>query len=796
MNRSGMKILVVDDDSGARETIKDILEEKGHEALTAESGKVALEILEKNRCDVVLLDLVMPETSGIEVLEKIKAKYERIDILIITGYAEVSSAIKAVNGGAFAYVPKPINVGLLDHYLEELADKRETERKLIESEMRYRTLFENSPEAIILLEDVIIDCNAETCRFLGYERDDIIGHRFLEFAPPTQPDGRSSEEVAWERIGAAFSKTAQAFEWMMEGKDGEIIDAEMSLKVFTVGSEQVLQVIMRDITKRKRAEKALTHRADFERLIARVSTYLLSLTPDELDLGIRYALEEIGKFSDVDRSYLFILSDDETRMDNTHEWCREGIDSQVEDLQGLRTEEYKWWMDKLNRHDVIYVPSVADLPPDASSEKKILQSQSIKSLIVVPLVYGKSLIGFLGFDSVQRAKIWEAEDITLLNIVGETIVNALKRKETEEALRESEEKYRYLAENAGDLIYTVDMGGNFTFMNKGVVVQSTGYTIDNILSMNIKDVLVEKSHRIASENLDKRRKKEGISPYEIQFIKKGGDTAFFEVNGSSVIHKDELIGVQGVARDITRRKALEGALRQQTRNANFYLDLMTHDITNFNQVILGYLDLLNTTDKLDDDRRKRYLHTIRYEFGKMISLIGNVKILSRIDDKEAKLSPINLVEVIKDAIENIEINEWTGDRRVNLKFTFDDKISYHCMADELAISIFTNLLNNAIKYTPSDDVKINIELEKDEGATKISITDRGVGISDEQKGEVFQRYMRVDEGIQGSGIGLSLVSELVKRYNGKVWIEDRVEGDYTKGARFVVRLPAMEGLKE
>ena len=667
MGEASIKVLIVDDAESTRETIKDVLIEKGYEVLTADGGGEALRILSMSDCDIVLLDLVMPEMDGIEVLGKIKAKHKRTEVIIITEYADVDAVIKAINSGAFACIQKPISFRLLEHYLEEIAAKR----KLIESEEKYRTLFESLPDAILLMTDTIIDCNAETCRFFGYEREDIIGHSFLEFAPPTQSDEKLSKEVAWERIDAAFSGIPQYFEWRIMRKDGVLIETEISLKALTLGGKQVLQAVLRDITRRKQVENALKHRAEFERLIALASRHIISLPPDELDIGINYVLEQIGEFSGVDRSYLFIFSEDMRAANNTHEWCSEGIEPQIERLQGIPLEDYTWWMDRLNRDEVIYIPSVDDLPPDAGSEKAILQSQSIKSLIVVPLVYGKSLIGFLGFDSVRRAKIWETEDITLLNIVGETIVNALKRKEAADALK------------------------------------------------------------------------------------------------------------------------------QQTRNAQFYLDLMVHDITNFNQVILGYIDLLNTVDELDAKKRRQYVNIIRSELGKIISLIDNVKILSRLEEERGKLSSINLVEVIKNVIEGIRIDDWTGDKRVDIKFELsDDRVAYHCMADDLVNSIFTNLIDNAIKHAPSKDVKIHIELEKGDGIIRTYITDWGVGIPDQQKKEIFQRYMRVDEGIQGSGIGLSLVCELVRSYNGKVWVEDRIEGDYTQGAKFVVELPAAEGAEE
>jgi len=785
---SEVTILVVDDADSTRETIKDVLEEKGYRVLTAEDGVEALRIIEEvGCCDIVLLDLVIPKMDGIEVLRRIKERNCEIEVIIITGFADLDSAIAAVNEGAFGYVQKPVDFRLLDRYIEELLEKQQMRRSLIESEERYRTLFESSPDGIFLLKDVIIECNSEMSRLLGHKMEDIIGRPLSEFAPQVQPGGESSEDVLRARIDAALSGTPQFFEWQVVRADGTVIDTEVTLKAVTIRGEQVIQGIMHDITARKKAEMTLKRRAEFESLIATLSTYFISLRSEEIDQGINCVLEHIGRFSGVDRSYLFLLSNDMKTMSNTHEWCAEGVEPQIKRLQNLPVDRYRWWMEQLKRFGAIHLPSLDYLPPGARAEREILESQSIKSLLVLPLVYEKSIAGFIGFDSVKEEKRWDEEGITLLKIIGEMVVNALKRREAENALRASEEKYRYLAENAGDVIFTVDREGNFTFVTKKVE-EITGYTVDEILSMNIRDVVTEESYRVTVENLRKRLKGEDVPPYEVTVIKKDGSEAFLEVNTSVILSAGRIIGVQGVGRDITLRKKLEDELKQQTRNAQLYLDLMVHDITNFNQVVVGYLDLLRQRGGFDEVTG-RYLDIICSEVGKSIELIKNVKILSRLSEWERELHPVDLVQVIKGVIAGTRSTEWFNKRSIEIRFSPDGE-EYICMADELITHVFSNLIDNAIKYTPSEDVRVDIELQKDGEFIRVSVIDYGKGIPDDQKEWVFQRYIRAHEGIKGSGIGLSLVWELVGRYKGRVWVEDRVEGDHTKGARFVVMLPA------
>jgi signal transduction histidine kinase len=198
--------------------------------------------------------------------------------------------------------------------------------------------------------------------------------------------------------------------------------------------------ILLDVTERNRAEAALHERRAFEKLITGLSTDFVSLAPQDVDPGINRALAAIGAFARVDRAYIFRFSKDGTTMSNTHEWCAPGIEPQIENLGDLPVSVFPWWTERMRRREVIHIPRVADLPDEAAAERAILLEQAIRSIVVVPITSGQSVLGFLGFDSVQVEKTWEDEDIALLKIVGEIFVSALDRKEADarRALLEAE----------------------------------------------------------------------------------------------------------------------------------------------------------------------------------------------------------------------------------------------------------------------------------------------------------------------------------------------------------------------
>ena len=199
--------------------------------------------------------------------------------------------------------------------------------------------------------------------------------------------------------------------------------------------EKLNESLNSEVTERKRVEEKLSYRVEFESLITTISTRFIALASDEINIGINQALQEIGEFANVDRSYVFLFSEDATKMDNTHEWCAEGIEPQIDNFKELSVDVFPWWMEKLNRFDNIHIPCVSDLPPEAGAEKEILQPQNIQSLFVVPMVYGGALVGFLGFDFMRVERTWTEEIIALLRVVGEIFVNALRHKRADEKIR-------------------------------------------------------------------------------------------------------------------------------------------------------------------------------------------------------------------------------------------------------------------------------------------------------------------------------------------------------------------------
>lgn len=243
-----------------------------------------------------------------------------------------------------------------------------------------------------------------------------------------------------------------------------------------------------------------------------------------------------------------------------------------------------------------------------------------------------------------------------------------------------------------------------------------------------------------------------------------------------------------------REQAIE-ELEAAKAEAELYVDLMGHDINNMNQSAIGYLEMalekLETFKKLGEDDRL-FLEKPVQAIANSSKLIGNVKKLQRLLTEGVKTKPVDLQEIYA---ELKTLSYYTDDRDVTLNIP--NVPHYQVEANELLKDVFINLITNAIKHSYEDkpvtiDVRVEPETEGGRRYYKCVVEDNGPGVPDGLKDKLFYRFQRGDTMAHGKGLGLFLVRTLVEGYGGRVWVEDRVPGDHTKGARFVVRLPAAE----
>ncbi|CAM4010411.1 MULTISPECIES: GGDEF domain-containing protein [Pseudoalteromonas] len=169
-----------------------------------------------------------------------------------------------------------------------------------------------------------------------------------------------------------------------------------------------------------------SQQADFDEVIAKISTQLIDIQSDNLDQQIESALKAIGTFCDADRSYLFQFSENGKAMSNTHEWVNTQVKPFKEKLQGISQDLLPYFFATMNEKHVFNVPNVSLLPASAVAEKAEFEAEGIKSVLCIGLRSENALFGFIGCDCVTHMRNWTDTDLMRIKLVGEIIANALK----------------------------------------------------------------------------------------------------------------------------------------------------------------------------------------------------------------------------------------------------------------------------------------------------------------------------------------------------------------------------------
>jgi signal transduction histidine kinase len=199
--------------------------------------------------------------------------------------------------------------------------------------------------------------------------------------------------------------------------------------------------LQREINRRKKTETLLNHHLEFIKLISTISSDFIHINTAEIDNAINKALESVTRFTNVERGYIFLLTQDEKKLELTHEWCMENVLAHKGILDAINVSDFEDFVNSLKQGEIARVHA-ADIPrtPENKSMNDVLDLLEIKSFINLPIIISNKFIGYIGFDAAIKETEWSDEVVNAFSLTGEIIGNTLERKKAEEFLRESEER--------------------------------------------------------------------------------------------------------------------------------------------------------------------------------------------------------------------------------------------------------------------------------------------------------------------------------------------------------------------
>ncbi len=280
------------------------------------------------------------------------------------------------------------------------------------------------PEAAFLLGEggELLACNALAHRLLGLPADASPAEVARALAP------QDELATAIERARTADNLPARIG---LESLAGRVIELTMA----AAGPSGTWIALARDGGDRLHIEHRLQRRLAFERLVTSASASLIRAEPDQLDAAVNDALGALGRFFGVDRAYVFLIDYQAQTQSNTHEWVAEGVTRESHNLQGLPLDVFPWLFSLLQRDAPMCVDRLADLPPDAVSERREFEREGIQSILVVPMWHGQRLRGFVGFDAVRRAVTWDSDCLAALRLLAQMLAGVLEAARLAQRLR-------------------------------------------------------------------------------------------------------------------------------------------------------------------------------------------------------------------------------------------------------------------------------------------------------------------------------------------------------------------------
>ncbi|MFA9454065.1 MAG: HD domain-containing phosphohydrolase [Candidatus Aminicenantaceae bacterium] len=439
--------------------------------------------------------------------------------------------------------------------LEESEQTRaETEKNLREDSERYRHAVDTAPLSVMS-----VDVQGK----LKYANSQLL-KKFKLPSPEGNGDVNVMSHTVFKDSGLSAAvrrcletQKQNVFEKALEDQNGHqswfrhflnpILDKD--------GSINGVLAVIDDVSEYKSSQKQLTARLSVEQNTNRVLSRLVGVF--DIDQAVDSTLAELGEVGQADRAFLFLVYEKGTKMDNTHEWCAKGVNSHIEKLQNLSTEDLPWWKNQLETGASIIIHDVDTLSEGAKAEKAWLSEMEVRSLIALPVRLNGQLTGLMGLATVKKQKKWEDGEVKLLKTVADVVGEYLDKKRTDDVQREREERFSRLAQASIEGLF---------ILQEGLIMDSNhaaGTLLDFKPSEFQGQAFVSLIEDKARPNVEKYLREARNTPFETEIRKKTGLLVPVELQTRSIMLQDIPVTVVAL-RDISDRKKLAAAEQKKS----------------------------------------------------------------------------------------------------------------------------------------------------------------------------------------------------------------------------------------
>ena len=700
------------------------------------------------RPDIVISDYMMPSYNGMQALKDAHEFDPSVPFILYTGSMNEETAVECLKAGADDYVIKEHMTRLPFAVKEALEqrmiqiEKRAAELLLRENEEKLQSIFRVAPVGIGLVVDrVFIEVNDTFCKMTGYDRKELIG-KTSEMVYPTREE---YEFVGLEKNRQIAEKGIASVETRLKCKDGRILNIITgSTPLDACDLSKGLTFTVLDITERKRAEEALRESEDrFHTLYndAVVGLYRTN-SQGEILLANRALVKMLGF-----QSFEELSARNVKKTGYGPSYQRQQFVDQIEKDGEVKNLEAIWI---------------------CRDGKEIFVRENAKAIC----------------DSEGKILYYDGsvEDIT-------------ERKRAEEALRESEEKYRRIFENVQDLYYETSIEGTIIEISPSIEILSKGqYHRNELIGKSIFDFYSDPKERQAL--LAVLQERGAVTDFEITL--KNCDGSHIPCSISSKIcfdaqgRPEKIIGSM---HDITDRKNVSDALKLAKEKAEAsdklkttFLNNISHEVRTPLNGILGFAEIMSQTDLPEEDKQLS-LSMLFESSDRLLNTITNYMDISLITSGNMSINKKDFIPglVLRKIFDNYKTICSSRKLELSLKIPEQtDNLSVNS-DPEIFQKIISHLLNNAIKFTEKGSINYGYIIHK--GELDFFVKDTGIGIGKESIDNIFDHFVKEDRGpselTEGSGLGLSIAKGMIEIIGGTI----RVESEMGVGSCFFFTIP-------
>lgn len=660
--------------------------------------------------------------------------------------------------------------------IRDTSEKDKITQILKDNEEKFRSVFEGSPNAIVLSDgENYLDCNNQTLKMFGVKNvSDFLKHNPIDFSPEFQPNGERSEVLFKQLVKKTIELGHYRFEWQLKRLDGKLFFSEMLLSYYLYQGKKVIQANVIDISDQKKTNDFI------EGINKAVSVktgknYFSELTSFLIEhLKVKYAF--VGSYiQEIDSIETISFRDANLELDN--------FIYELKNTPCQKTLEEETFC--------CYPSNVQSLfPKDLDLEK-----MNVESYLGINLIYKGKIEGIIVLMDDKSMEDFEDKK-KLLSIIIPRTINELKQRNIFHKLKESRELNKGILSSLTSHIAVIDDTGNIITVNKAWKLFSkqnngdsskinnkkynyfevcekaaaSGDAIANEILIGIKKILNKKLNYVSIEY-------PCHSPTEERWFEFSAMPFGKNANKIVITHRD--ISSEKKSDQIQEIQNLE--LIKTNSELDKFVYSISHDLRAPLTSMLGLIDL---SYDCEIEERPELLSMMKQSVVKLDDLITDILIYSR--NKNTLI--INEEIDFKNSINATRNNHlyMEGTENILIDVTIDQKSPF--VSDKIRITyILNNLYSNAIKYydTNKNNSFLNISIHTDDTEAIITFEDNGIGIAEKDKIRIFEMFYRSTKLSTGSGLGLYILKESIEKMNGNIDLKSEIH----KGSVFTISIP-------